>query len=93
MISLYFVYRLLRKNKTQKEIRVPKEELSALHRYNWFSYGGNLIAYFYGAAIIIIINLALSAFYTAIKSDLVKIVGYTVEFLVFTLVISSVILL
>ena len=45
------------------------------------------------AAIIVIINLALSAFYTAIKSDLVKIVGYAVEFLVFTLVISSIILL
>ncbi len=69
MISLYFVYRLLRKNKTQKEIRVPKEELSALHRYNWFSYGGNLIAYFYGAAISLLLgvfapNLSSVSFFT-----------------------------
>ncbi len=45
------------------------------------------------AAALVIINLALSAFYTSIKADLVKIVGYEVAFLVLTLVISSIILL
>ncbi len=45
------------------------------------------------AAIIVIINLVLSAFYTAIKADLVKIAGYGIVFLVLTLVVSSIILL
>ncbi len=69
VISLYFVYRLLHKNNTQKEIPIPKKELSEFHRYNWFSYGNNLIAYFYGSAIALILgvfapNLSSVSFFT-----------------------------
>ncbi len=56
-VALYFVYKLLRKNKIQKERPVPKKELSEFHRYNWFSYGHNLISYFYGSAIVLILGV------------------------------------
>lgn len=45
------------------------------------------------ASIIIVLNLFLCAFYTSVKADFVRIVGYQVLFLVITLIVSSLILL
>lgn len=43
--------------------------------------------------IIIVLNLCLVAFYTSIKADFVKIVGYGVFFIVISLILSTLILL
>ena len=45
------------------------------------------------ASIIIVVNLCLGSFYTSIKADFVKVVGYQVVFLVVTLLSSLILIL
>ncbi len=58
----------------------------------WLSTVSNGI-YFLAAAVVLITNLVLCSLYTAIKADLVKIVGYEVLFIAVSLVLSSIVLL
>lgn len=69
LVSLYFVYKLLRQHKRQREVRAPNKDMAEFQKYNWFSYGSNLISYFYGSAISLILgifaaNLSAVSFFT-----------------------------
>lgn len=53
-VAIYFVYRIIKP--VGKPVQVTKTDIKKLSNYNWFSYISNLIAFFYGSIISLILG-------------------------------------